>query len=155
MVRRRALAAYMLLVLSAYPAFLRTNRLQPALAAKGVNSRVRPAAAAPAAERDAAQRWLRGMSLQEKVAQLVVITSYGEAPSSRSAAYKEFVYAVRDLKVGGLIVINRVVGGSVRSAEPHAMVSFLNRMQRLAKVPLLVGADFERGASMRVTGTAK
>ena len=35
------------------------------------------------------------------------------------------------------------------------MASFLNRMQRLAKVPLLVGADFERGASMRVSGTPK
>jgi beta-N-acetylhexosaminidase len=129
MARRRALAAYMLLALPAYPA--------------------------PTSERDAAQRWLRGMSLQQKVAQLVVITSYGEAPSSRSAAYREFVHAVRDLNVGGLIVINRVVGGAVRSAEPHGMASFLNRMQRLAKVPLLVGADFERGASMRVTGTAK
>jgi beta-N-acetylhexosaminidase len=35
------------------------------------------------------------------------------------------------------------------------MAAFLNRMQRLAKVPLLVGGDFERGASMRVAGTAK
>ena len=35
------------------------------------------------------------------------------------------------------------------------MAAFLNRMQRLAKVPLLVGADFERGASMRVSGTPK
>ena len=32
------------------------------------------------------------------------------------------------------------------------MALFLNQMQRLAKTPLLVGADFERGASMRVTG---
>ena len=60
--------------------------------------------------------------------------------------------AVRDLKVGGMIVVNRVVSGSVRNAEPYAMAAFLNRMQRLAKVPLLVGADFERGASMRVSG---
>jgi beta-N-acetylhexosaminidase len=155
MARRRALAAFMLLVLSAYPALIRTNRSQPAFAAKPVNAGVLPGATAASNEREAAQRWLRGMSLQQKVAQLVVITSYGEAPSSRSAAYREFVRAVRDLKVGGLIVINRVVGGAVRSAEPHAMASFLNRMQRLAKVPLLVGADFERGASMRVTGTAK
>ena len=49
-----------------------------------------------------------------------------------------------------MIVVNRVVGGSVRSAEPYAMAAFLNRMQRLATIPLLVGADFERGASMRV-----
>jgi beta-N-acetylhexosaminidase len=35
------------------------------------------------------------------------------------------------------------------------MAAFLNRMQRLAKTPLLIGADFERGASMRVSGTPK
>src|SRR4029077_19905072 len=37
--------------------------------------------------------------------------------------------------------------------EPYALAAFLNRMQRLAKVPLLVSADFERGASMRVNDT--
>jgi len=37
-------------------------------------------------------------------------------------------------------------------AEPYALAAFLNRMQRFAKVPLMVGADFERGASMRVDG---
>ena len=95
------------------------------------------------------------MPLAERIAQLIVITSYGEAPSSRSAAFRDFVHAVRDLKVGGMIVVNRVVSGSVRNAEPYAMAAFLNRMQRLARVPLLVGADFERGASMRVSGTPK
>jgi beta-N-acetylhexosaminidase len=35
------------------------------------------------------------------------------------------------------------------------MAAFLNRMQRMSKLPLLVGGDFERGASMRVAGTAK
>ncbi|MEP6536570.1 MAG: glycoside hydrolase family 3 N-terminal domain-containing protein [Bryobacteraceae bacterium] len=95
------------------------------------------------------------MTLRDLVAQLIVITSYGEAPSSRSAAYRDFVHQVRDVKVGGIIVVNRVVNGSVRNAEPFAMASFLNRLQRFAKVPLIVGADFERGASMRVSGTTK
>jgi beta-N-acetylhexosaminidase len=108
-----------------------------------------------AGERAAAQQWLQHMTLRDKVAQLVIVTSFGEAPSSRSAAYRDFVRSVRDLKVGGMIVVNRVVGGSVRNAEPYAMATFLNRMQRLAKVPLMVGGDFERGASMRVSGTPK
>ena len=54
-----------------------------------------------------------------------------------------------------MIVINRVVSGTVRNAEPYAMAAFLNRMQRLAKIPLIVGGDFERGASMRVSGTVE
>ncbi len=93
--------------------------------------------------------------MRDKVAQMIMIPCYGESPSARSAAYREFLHQVRDLKVGGIIVINRVVGGSVRNAEPHAMASFLNRMQKAAKVPLLVGGDFERGASMRVSGTVR
>jgi beta-N-acetylhexosaminidase len=35
------------------------------------------------------------------------------------------------------------------------MATFLNRMQKLARIPLLVQGDFERGASMRVANTTK
>lgn len=95
------------------------------------------------------------MTLRDKVGQLIVIHSYGEARGTRSKEFRKYVHAVRDLRVGGIAVVNRVAGGIARSAEPHAMAAFLNRMQRLARVPLIAGADFERGASMRVAGTAK
>src|ERR1019366_9763540 len=58
-----------------------------------------------------------------------------------------------ETKVGGLILNNVTNGRGVQKAEPYALAAFLNRMQRIAKVPLLVGGDFERGASMRVAGT--
>ena len=109
----------------------------------------------PAAERQIAQRWMRGLSLRDQVAQLVMVTSYGEALSSRSELYRKYAHQVRDLHVGGIIAVNRVVNGSVRNSEPYAMASFFNRMQKLSKIPLLIGADFERGASMRVAGTVK
>jgi beta-N-acetylhexosaminidase len=102
-----------------------------------------------------AQRWLSGMTLRDRVAQLVVITTYGEAPPKRSKSYRNYVRGVRDLRVGGVIVVNRVQNGSVIPAEPYKMATFLNHMQKLARVPLLVGGDFERGASMRVTDTIR
>src|SRR5688500_6914410 len=142
MAQRRAFVAFLLLVLAGYPAFMRTNRPKPARPVKDAKPISQPAGPAISPERAAAQRWLRGMSLRDKVAQLIMLTTYGEAPASRSTAFKEYVRAVRDLKVGGLIVVNRVVAGSVRPAEPYAMAAFLNRMQRLAKVPLLAGGDF-------------
>ncbi|MCZ2156218.1 MAG: glycoside hydrolase family 3 protein, partial [Bryobacterales bacterium] len=37
-------------------------------------------------------------------------------------------------------------------AQPYEMAAFLNRMQGLARVPLLVAGDFERGPSMRLDG---
>ncbi|MFN3325904.1 MAG: glycoside hydrolase family 3 N-terminal domain-containing protein [Bryobacteraceae bacterium] len=99
--------------------------------------------------------WMRQMTLRDKVAQLVVAPFHGDSANARSAHYRETLRLVRDVRVGGLIVIGKVQSGSIRSAEPHQMAAFLNRMQRNAKVPLLVAGDFERGASMRVSSTTK
>ena len=94
------------------------------------------------------------MTLREKIAQLIVMPVYGESTNVRSANFRKYQHYVRDLHVGGIIVTGHTVYGSVRNAEPYAMAALINRMQRIAKVPLLVAADFERGASMRVNGTA-
>ena len=94
------------------------------------------------------------MTLREKVAQLVIVPFYGEPPNSRSREYTQFVRLVRDTGVGGMVLLNRVPQGVVRRAEPYAVAAFTNRMQRLAKIPLLVAGDFERGPSMRVEGAA-
>jgi len=93
------------------------------------------------------------MTLRDEIAQLVFIPFSGASPNTRSRAYEKFLRLVRTSKVGGLILINVTSGHLVAKAEPYALATFLNRMQRLAPVPLLVGADFERGASMRVNGT--
>jgi beta-N-acetylhexosaminidase len=98
------------------------------------------------------RRWMRGMSVRDEAAQLVFIPFYGQAPNSRTRAYRTFMGLVRDTKVGGLILLNASGARGTVKAEPYALAAFLNRMQRIAKVPLLTGADFERGASMRVDG---
>jgi beta-N-acetylhexosaminidase len=93
------------------------------------------------------------MTLQEKVAQLVFIPFHGAAPNSRSREYHRFMHLVRDVRVGGLVLVNWSNGRVIQKAEPYELAAFVNRMQRLARVPLFVGGDFERGASMRVDGT--
>jgi len=93
------------------------------------------------------------MSLREKVAQLVVMPILGEAPNTRSAVFRRYQHYVRDLRVGGVIVTGFALNGAVRPAEPYALAATINRLQKMSKLPLLVGADFERGASMRVAST--
>ena len=93
------------------------------------------------------------MTLSDEVAQLIFVPFHGAPPNSRSREYRTFARLIRETKVGGLILINASNGRLIRKAEPYAMAAFLNRMQRMAGVPLLVGGDFERGASMRVDGT--
>jgi beta-N-acetylhexosaminidase len=93
------------------------------------------------------------MTLRDEVAQLIFIPFHGAPPNSRSREYRSFARLIRETKVGGLILTNASNGRVLRKAEPYALAAFLNRMQRMAGVPLLVGGDFERGASMRVEGT--
>ena len=92
------------------------------------------------------------MTLRDEVAQLVFISFHGAAPNSRTREYRTFMRMIREVRVGGLILVNWSNGRVVQKAEPYAVAAFLNRMQRLARTPLMVAGDFERGASMRVEG---
>jgi beta-N-acetylhexosaminidase len=96
---------------------------------------------------------MQSLTLRQKIAQLVVVPFYGDPMHTSSREYRQLRDLVEKQGVGGLIVINRVRFGAVGRAEPNALAAFLNRMQRAAKVPLLVGGDFERGASMRMSST--
>ena len=93
------------------------------------------------------------MSLRDKVAQLIIVPIYGEPANTRSAEFRKYQHLIRDLHVGGVIVTGHSLNGGVRNAEPYAMAALLNRLQKLARTPLFVAADFERGASMRVNST--
>jgi beta-N-acetylhexosaminidase len=103
----------------------------------------------------AALKTLQSLTLREKAAQLVIVPFYGDDLNSRSSAYAEYRRLVADVRVGGLILLNRVRLGSVEKARSHDVATFLNRMQRLAKLPLIIGGDFERGASMRLIDTTE
>src|SRR5207248_6769422 len=92
-------------------------------------------------DKPAVRRWMSSLTLSQKVAQVVIIPFNGEAPNTRSRAYRHFVHLVRDERVGGLILVNTTNHG-IRRAEPYALAAFLNRMQRMAKIPLIVGGDF-------------
>ncbi len=112
----------------------------------------RTAKAPVRSDETAARALLNSMTLRDRVAQLVIGVTNGEVFSTQSDDYKKYVHWVRDLHIGGFIVNNDVAFGSARNANPSGMAVFLNQMQKLSKVPLLIGSDFERASSMRVTG---
>ena len=104
------------------------------------------------AEETQARALLNAMSLRDRIAQLVIGVANGEVYSTDSEEYKRYIHWVRDLHIGGFIVNNDVEFGSARNANPYAMAVFLNQMQLVTRTPLIIASDFERAASMRVTG---
>ncbi len=128
-------------------------------------ARQRAAAPAPSAEKPAAKpvakklsagdaRWvaqtLKHMTLDEKLGQLVMIFYYGGFISTESEQYKELLRQVEQNHVGGLVVQTRGSPLGVERSQAYPTAVLANELQRHAKVPLLIGADFERGTSMRL-----
>ena len=128
--------------------------LLPALALALTAASVRKAPVAKPARQSAyVRRWMKSLTLREKVAQLIFIPFHGAAPNIRSRDFRQFMKLIRETRVGGMVLVNWSNGRVTQKAHPYAAAAFLNRMQKLARVPLLVAGDFERGASMRVDGT--
>jgi beta-N-acetylhexosaminidase len=135
----------------AYRKFLPASLLVACVAYAATPTKTKPGSGA----NTTAAAPVNGLSLQDRIAQLIVVRAYGDYLGSRSAEYRTLVHWVRDLHVGGFIVANRVRNGSVINAQPYEMASFINHMQKMARTPLFVASDFEHGASMRVAETAK
>ncbi len=84
------------------------------------------------------------MSLDEKIGQLFVYSGHGVYANEQSASYRDLVHQVRDNKVGGIIWF---------VSDVYETAWLTQRLQREAKIPLLVSADLEAGVGMRFTGT--
>ena len=88
-------------------------------------------------------RTLKKMTVEEKVGQLVSCRFAGGFRNADSAYIRELNDLVAKSGIGGLILF----GGEV-----YETAELTNAFQKLAKVPLLIASDFERGAGNQVTG---
>src|SRR6266516_4469183 len=86
---------------------------------------------------------LAKLTTRQKVAQLVVPWLGGNYMALDDSAFQIATRWVDTLEVGGIII-------SVGS--PYDIAAKLNTLQRRSKLPLLVSADLEWGAAMRVVG---
>ncbi|HOP61686.1 MAG TPA: glycoside hydrolase family 3 N-terminal domain-containing protein, partial [Candidatus Saccharicenans sp.] len=93
------------------------------------------------------QKWvektIKKMSLEEKIGQLIIVRYHGEFYNRQDEDFKQLERLVHDYHLGGLILF----GG-----EPLETAYFNNHFQRLAKIPLLIASDLERGTGNQVTG---
>jgi len=96
----------------------------------------------------AALKWadkeLKHVSLDEKIGQLIYVGINATFMNQDSEAFKALQHQVVDNHVGGIILFRGPV---------YESVILVNRMQALAKYPLLISADLEAGAGMRFDDT--
>lgn len=95
-----------------------------------------------------ARKWadkeLKRMSLEQKIGQLISVGINATFLNQESPAFKELRHHVVDNHVGGIILFRGPV---------YESVVLVNRMQQIAKYPLLISADLEAGSGMRFDDT--
>ena len=96
----------------------------------------------PGPEAGWVERTLGRMTVEEKAGQLVVCRFTGEFRNSDS----DYLAELNDLVVGGGIGGLILFGGEV-----YETARLANDLQKLARVPLLMASDFERGTGNQIT----
>src|SRR5690242_18806218 len=91
-----------------------------------------------------ADKELKRMSLDEKIGQLISVGINATFLNQDSEAFKALRHQIVDNHVGGIILFRGPV---------YESVVLVNRMQALAKYPLLISADLEAGSGMRFDDT--
>jgi beta-N-acetylhexosaminidase len=87
---------------------------------------------------------LARMSLDEKIGQLISIGINATFLNQDSDAYQNLKHQIEDNHVGGIVLFRGPV---------YESVILVNRMQQLARYPLLISADLEAGSGMRFDDT--
>jgi beta-N-acetylhexosaminidase len=102
------------------------------------------------APHDEAERWalstLRSLALEAKVSQMVCEQIRGGYVSESDDQYQYWLKLAREYGIGGFVVY----GGT-----PMETASLLNRLQKAARIPLLVSADFEGGPGQQMVGASE
>lgn len=88
-------------------------------------------------------RALKSLTLEEKIGQMISLRFQGEFRNADDPSIRDLESLVTRSGIGGLILF-----APARVCETAELV---NAFQKLAKVPLLMASDFERGAANRVT----
>ena len=93
---------------------------------------------------------LKKMTLRQKLGQMLMVPYFAVFHPSESAAYQDILREVEENHVGGVIIMTGRGPLGLRRSQVYPTAVTLNELQRRAKIPLLVGADFEAGTRMRL-----
>ena len=100
------------------------------------------------------ERWvsqtLKTMSLDEKIGQLFSVWAYGTFLSTESQDYKDLLRDVEEKHIGSFAIQTHSSPLGIERSQVYPTAMLVNTLQQHAKIPLLIGADFERGSGTRL-----
>lgn len=102
-----------------------------------------------------AEKTLHKMSMEEKVGQLFMIWCRAEFLNVNSPQYLQLRDTMKKYHIGAFAMTVRWDPPFLYRNEPYEAAVLLNHLQQDSKLPLLIGADFERGLTMRLHGATE
>src|SRR6266516_2657090 len=143
--RKLATALTLIMLAIMPPGLRRLNVVQAKPTEPAVSQNIKPYSRHPSSDEVAwADKQLKRMSLDEKIGQLISVGVNATFLNQDSEAFKALRHQIVDNHVGGIILFRGPV---------YESVVLMNRMQQIARYPLLISADLEAGAGMRFDDT--
>ena len=103
------------------------------------------------AERSWVDATLAGMTLDEKIGQLIIPATVGMFRSQDSESFQQASRDITRFHVGGY----HMLGEERILHEPAGVALFINHLQEISKIPLWITADFEGGVGLRYIGATR
>ena len=99
-----------------------------------------------------AKKTLKKLTLEEKIGQMIMIRVLGQFMDLQSPDYLKLHDQIARYHLGSILLTVPAEGPFLYKTGPYEAAMLINQLQHDVKIPLIVGADFERGLSMRLTG---
>jgi hypothetical protein len=100
------------------------------------------------------QEWvdetLKGLSLEEKVGQMLQVRCYADYASLDSADYKSLREELQKYHIGSVVLAAHINRQGLLRVSATDVARVTNQLQTDSKLPLLVAADLERGVASRL-----
>jgi len=94
---------------------------------------------------------LKAMSLDEKVGQMLQVRFTGDYASLNSPDFLFVREQIEHYHIGSAVMGARMAGPNLIKGAPEPVAAIINELQRGQKIPLLIGADIERGLASRLS----
>ncbi len=96
------------------------------------------------------KRTLAKLTLREKIGQMLMLPFFGGFQPIESEEYKTVLRNIEENHAGGLILEAWRGPAGIQRSQVYPTAVIANELQGRAKIPLLIGADFEYGTRMRL-----